>query len=174
MKKKIMSGFILGLCLLSVAGIGSLIVRDMARSPDDWMEKANTQIKENDYRGALLSLTRAAKGGNALAAYKLALLYDAGDKIPENRELAITYMAEALDAKLPDAFYVMAVWTERGYFGTVDINRAVALYEQAAQQGHINAMKSLIVLYGTGLDGIPANPERQSYWIERLNMGAKK
>ena len=173
MKKKFLSGFILALCLLSLLGVGSIIVRDLARSPDDWMTKAESQIKENDYRGALLSLTRAAKGGNAQAAYKLALLYDAGDKIPENRELAITYMAEALNAKLPDAFYVTAVWTERGYFGDVDTTRAVALYEQAAEKGHINAMKSLIVLYGTGLDGIPVNKDRQSYWINRLNQKGK-
>ena len=173
MKKKFLSGFVLALCLLSLVGVGSIIVRDLVRSPDDWMTKADSQIKENNYRGALLSLTRAAKGGNARAAYKLALLYDAGDKVPENRELAITYMTDALNANLPDAFYVTAVWTERGYFGAIDINRAVALYEQAAQQGHINAMKSLIVLYGTGLDGIPANPERQSYWIERLNKKGK-
>jgi len=173
MKKKFLSGFVLALCLLSLVGVGSIIVRDLVRSPDDWMTKAESQIKANDYRGALLSLTRAAKGANARAAYKLALLYDAGDKVPENRELAITYMRQAAQDNLPDALYVMAVWTERGYFGSVNTMDAVKLYESAAAGGHINAMKSLIVLYGTGLDGIPANPERQAYWIQRLNTKGK-
>lgn len=173
MKKKFLSGFVLGLCLVSVVWVGGIIGRDMMRSPADWMDKANAQIRENDYRGALLSLTRAAKGGEVQAAYKLALLYDAGDKIPENRELAITYMKQALDAKMPEAQYVTAVWIERGYFGEADVEKAVALYEQAAGQGHLNAMKSLIVLYGTGLDGIAANKERQEYWIQKLNMRGK-
>ena len=173
MKKKILSGFVLGLCLLSLVAVGGIIVRDLARSPADWMSKAEAQIKENDYRGALLSLTRAAKGGEAKAAYKLALLYDAGDKVPENRELAIEYMKKALEANMPEAQYVTAVWIERGYFGAVDMEKAVGLYEQAAEQGYQNAMKSLIVLYGTGLDGIPANKERQAYWIEKLNMKGK-
>ena len=173
MKKKILSGILLGLCFLSLIGVGSIIVRDMARSPADWMDKATQQMKNEDYRGALLSLTRAAKGGNTQAAYKLALLYDAGDKVPENRELAIEYMQKALNAKMPEAQYVMAVWIERGYFGDSDVNKAVTLYEQAAAQGYENAMKSLIVLYGTGLDGIAANKERQEYWIQRLNTKGK-
>ena len=173
MKKKILSAVLLGLCLLSLVWVGGILVQDLIRSPADWMNKASLQMKDEDYRGALLSLTRAAKGGEAKAAYKLALLYDAGDKVPENRELAIEYMKKALNAKMPEAQYVMAVWIERGYFGAVDVEKAVGLYEQAAEQGYQNAMKSLIVLYGTGLDGIPANKERQAYWIEKLNMRGK-
>ena len=173
MKKKILSGVLLALCVLSLGGVGFVIVRDMVRTPADWMEKATQQMKNEDYRGALLSLTRAAKGGEAKAAYKLALLYDAGDKVPENRDLAIEYMRKALGANMPEAQYVTAVWMERGYFGDPNVEKAVSLYEQAAEQGHENAMKSLIVLYGTGLDGIPANKERQAYWIENLNMKGK-
>ena len=173
MKKKFLSLFLLGLCLLSVVGIGLIIVRDMVRTPADWMNVGRAQMKAENYRGALVSLTRAAKGGEVQAAYQLGLLYDVGDKVPENRNLAIEHMKQAEKAGLADAQYALAVWTERGYFGDPDVAQAVALYEQAAEQGHQNAMKSLIVLYGTGLDGIPANKERQNYWIEKLNMKGK-
>ena len=173
MKKKILSGFVLGLCLLSMIAVGGLIVRDMMRSPADWLERGRAQMKAENYRGALLSLTRAAKSGEIQAAYQLGLLYDVGDKVPENRNLAIEYMKQAAESGLKEAQYALAVWTERGYFGEPNVAQAVSLYEQAAEQGHQNAMKSLIVLYGTGLDGIPANKERQEYWIQRLNTEGK-
>jgi len=173
MKKKDWSTFILILCLLSMIAVGGLVIRDMIRTPADWLARGREQMKEQNYRGALVSLTRAAKGGEVQAAYQLGLLYDVGDKIPENRNLAIEYMNQAAESGLKEAQYALAVWTERGYFGEVDVARAVSLYEQAAEQGHPNAMRSLIVLYGTGLDGIPANKERQAYWIEKLNMGRK-
>ena len=173
MKKKILSGFVLGLCLMSVIAVGGLIVRDMMRSPADWLARGREQIQAENYRGALVSLTRAAKGGEVMAAYQLGLLYDVGDKVPENRRLAMEYMKQAAESGLKEAQYALAVWTERGYFGNPDVAQAVRLYEQAAEQGHPNAMKSLIVLYGTGLDGIPANKERQNYWIQRLNTKGK-
>ena len=127
MKKKILSAVLLGLCLLSVVWVGGILVQDLMRSPTDWMNKASLQMKNEDYRGALLSLTRAAKGGEAKAAYKLALLYDAGTKIPENRSKAIALMTRAAKKQLPEAFYVLGVWAERGYMGNVNPKKIIAL-----------------------------------------------
>ena len=170
MKKKVLGRIVLILCLLSLAGIAFIIIRDMMRTPTDYMDLAHEQIKEKNYRMGVVSLLRAAKGGLPDADYELALLYNAGDKIPENREKAIQHMKQAADRDFAPAQYVLAVWMEQGYFGEVNVTDVVRLYEQAAQQGHQNAMKSLIVLYA-GLDNVPANRERQAYWMERLKKG---
>ena len=173
MKKKVFGKIILLLCLSSLVWVVVLIVRDMMRTPTDYLNLAHEQIKEKNYRMGVVSLLRASKGGLAEADYELALLYNAGDKIPENRPNAIEHMKKAADKGFAPAQYVLAVWTEQGYFGETDTAAAVRLYEQAATQGHQNAMKSLIVLYA-GLDNVPADKERQSYWMKRLNQEVKK
>ncbi len=101
------------------------------------------------------------------AFYTLALLYDAGDKIPENREKAKNYMMVAAQ-ELPEAQYALAVWIERGYFGTPDTTKAVALYEKAAHAGVPNAIKSLISIYHGGFGGFPQNIQKEQYWRKKL------
>ena len=101
------------------------------------------------------------------AQYELALLYDVGDKIPENRDKAINLMIEAAKV-LPQAKYALAVWIERGYLGKPNQAWAVALYEQAANSGIKNAIKSLIAIYHGGYGRFPDNIRREQYWRRRL------
>ena len=106
------------------------------------------------------------------AQYELALLYDVGDKIPENRDKAINLMMKAAKT-LPEAKYALAVWIERGYLGKPNQAWAVALYEQAAQAGIKNAMKSLISIYHGGYGRFPENIRREQYWRYRLKERRK-
>ena len=172
MKKKVFGKIVLALCLLSLAGIAFVVIRDMMRTPADYMNLAREQIKDKNYRTGVVYLLRASKGGMAEADYQLALLYNAGDKIPENRPKAVEHMRRAADRGLASAQYALAVWTEQGYFGEVNEVAAIRLYEQAANQGHKNAMKSLIVRYA-GIDGVSADKERQNYWMRKLNQKGK-
>ena len=103
-----------------------------------------------------------AQNKDVQAAYKLALMYDAGDRIPENRKQAIYWLQKAEQANLPEAQYVMAVWAERGYFGEAGDDLAVPLYEAAARQGHLNAMKSLANIF-RGIDETKYN-----YWMAKI------
>lgn len=121
-------------------------------------------------RKAELFLEKAATFGFAPAQYELALMYDVGDKIPENREKANSWMNLAAQKGLPEALYALGVWVERGYFGNADMKKVITLYEQAAQKGHLNAMRSLIVLYGDEIGEISANPERSAYWLNELKQ----
>ena len=113
-------------------------------------------------------LTKSANLGSVRSAYELALLYDVGDKIPEDREKAISYMLQAANAKNPDALYAMGVWAERGYMGDVPFGKIVSVYENAAELGQKNAMKSLIAIYSTGFGKFPYNVERANYWENKL------
>ena len=108
------------------------------------------------------SLIAKAEGGDVQAMYKLALMYDSGDRVPGNRKEAIKWMQKAENANLPDAQYVTAVWAERGYFGADGKDLAVPLYTAAARQGHLNAMKSLANIYRV------ADPEKSRYWMRRI------
>ncbi len=121
-------------------------------------------------RKAELFLEKAASFGFAPAQYELALMYDVGDKIPENREKANNWMNLAAQKELPEALYGLGVWIERGHFGKVDMEKVITLYEQAAQKEHLNAMRSLIVLYGDGVGEIPANLEKSTYWLNELKQ----
>lgn len=116
---------------------------------------------------AVFYYEQAAGLGSSEALYTLALLYDAGDKVPENRDKAKDYMTQAAQA-MPEAQYALAVWIERGYFGVPDSKRAVALYEKAAHAGIQNAIKSLISIYHGGFGGFPKNIEKEHYWRARL------
>ncbi|MDD3669596.1 MAG: tetratricopeptide repeat protein [Alphaproteobacteria bacterium] len=110
----------------------------------------------------------AASNGILPAQYQLALLYDVGDKVPENRDKAKVWMERAADGGLIDAVYALGVWHERGYYGAPNLDVAVPLYERAAQAGHLNAMKSLAAIYGSGYGAFPDNLEKSSHWMNEI------
>ena len=119
-------------------------------------------------------LEKSALLGSTRAAYELALLYDVGDLIPENRDKAIIYMIQAAEAGNADALYAMGVWAERGYMDEVPFGKIVKVYEMAAEKGQINAMKSLIAIYKGGYGEFPYNIERANFWIQKLKEAEKK
>ncbi len=127
-----------------------------------------------DGRKAEMFLERAALKGLPVAQYELALLYDTGDKIPENKMKAVAWMNEAAKAGHVDALYGLGVWVERGYLGQPDMGRVLALYEQAANQGQVQAMSSLIAIYFGGVSSLEPNRERADFWMEQLNKQMKR
>ena len=133
--------------------------------------KGENGIPQNMQK-AIFYYEQAASMHMSKAQYELALLYDVGDKVPENRDKAIHYMVEAAKV-LPEAKYALAVWIERGYFGNPNQAWAVALYEQAAHAGIKNAMKSLIAIYHGGYGRFPDNIRREQYWRRRLESKRK-
>ena len=119
---------------------------------------------------AAIFYEKAASAGLAEAQYQLALLYDTGDKIPENRSKALLWMNEAAKQGMPDALYGLGVWIERGYMGNdISMDKVVALYEVAAVQGQKNAMTSLVSIYASGHGRFPNNVEKATYWKARLD-----
>ncbi len=107
-------------------------------------------------------LLAKAQNKDAEAAYKLALLYDTGDRVPENRQRAIYWLQKAEQANLPDAQYVMAVWSERGYFGAASADLTIPMYEAAARQGHLLAMKSLANIYRE------TDLQKHQFWMNKI------
>lgn len=117
---------------------------------------------------AEMFLEQAALQNLPQAQYELALMYDVGDKILENREKAARWMNLAAQNGYIDAIYSLGVWVERGYLGEPDMQKVLALYEQAAQHGHIYAITSLIALYSGGSKKVEPNPEKATYWMNKI------
>ncbi len=121
-----------------------------------------------DGRRAEMFLEQAALQHVPQAQYELALMYDVGDKIPENRVKAIKWMNLAAQKGLSNALYGLGVWVERGYLGAPEMDKVIALYEQAAEQDNILAITSLIAIYSGGHSETLRNMEKATYWANKL------
>lgn len=153
------------LIFLSILAIALVIYHQHISQPKHCLS-AEVDVHHPDYVkcGPIVEqdLLAKAQNGDTQAAYKLALLYDIGDRVPENRERAIYWLQKAEQANLPDAQYVMAVWSERGYFGVASTDLTIPMYEAAARQGHLNAMKSLANIYRE------KDPEKHQFWMNKV------
>ena len=114
-------------------------------------------------------LEKSAKKGLAQAQYELALLYETGDKVPENQEKASFYMKEAALQNFAPAQYALAVWIERGYVLGMTQQEAFSFYEKAANQGYIPAQKGLALIYKMGGLGIQPDAEKAQYWMQQFS-----
>ncbi len=126
-----------------------------------------------DAKSAALNFEKSANLGYRHGQYMIALLYDRGEGVIENKQKALNWALLAAAQGDREATYASAVWLERGYSGKSEPYLAVSLYEKAAEQGHVNAMKSLISIYG-GDAGVPKNKERAEYWMNKLQETLQK
>lgn len=126
-----------------------------------------------DAKSAAVNFEKSANLGYRHGQYMIALLYDRGEGVIENKQKALNWALLAAAQGDREATYASAVWLERGYSGKSEPFLAVSLYEKAAEQGHVNAMKSLISIYG-GDAGVPKNKERAGYWMNKLQETVRK
>ena len=126
-----------------------------------------------DAKSAAVNFEKSANLGYRHGQYMIALLYDRGEGVIENKQKALNWALLAAAQGDREATYASAVWLERGYSGKSEPFLAVSLYEKAAEQGHVNAMKSLISIYG-GDAGVPKNKERAEYWMNKLQETVQK
>ena len=130
------------------------------------LEGKNEKAKANPKEAAFY-LENAANLGMKDAQYTLALLYDRGEGVIQDKHKALNWALLAAAQRDVKALYSCAVWLERGYSGKPEPHQALNFYEYAAAQGHQNAMATLISIYSGGTE-IPANKERAEYWKKQL------
>ena len=130
------------------------------------MEGKNKDKKANPAEAATY-FESAAYLGLSEAQYSLALLYDRGEGVAQDKRKALDWSLLAAAQGNVDAMYSSAVWLERGYSGESEPYLALNLYEAAAKSGHQNSMTTLISIYAGGTE-IPANKERSDYWKNQL------
>lgn len=179
----------------------------------EWYKKAIDTYEDDDYDDAMLGLGRsyrainnyseamkwlkkAANIGNAGAMNCIGLMYDSGEGVPENGNIALNWYQQAANAKMPIAMYNVAFayerqkkyslainWYEKALqylHDDADVNfrlaccyRQVKAYdnafeymETAASLGRVEAMNMLGLMYSNS-EGTEKNSELAIYWYEQ-------
>lgn len=130
--------------------------------------KKNEAKGMRDFEASKQFLTRSAELGLPQAQYELALLYDTGDKIKENRKQALFWMKKAADAGFVEAEYAYGVYLDRGYEAGQGISQAILYYEKAANKGHQRAIKGLALIYKMGAEGIAPDVDKSAFWMNKV------
>jgi localization factor PodJL len=100
-------------------------------------------------------LRNAANGGDAAAAYEIAVRFADGRGIPANSEEAARWFERASRDGLAPAQFRLGSLYEKGNGVKKDLGQARRLYAAAAAKGNAKAMHNLAVLYAEGIDGKP-------------------
>ncbi|HET9619186.1 MAG TPA: hypothetical protein VFP74_18620 [Pseudolabrys sp.] len=100
-------------------------------------------------------LRSAALGGNAAAAYEIAVRYSEGRGVQANAEEAARWYERAAGKGVALAQFRYAAMLEKGHGVRKDLAQARRLYLAAASKGNAKAMHNLAVLYAEGIEGKP-------------------
>lgn len=113
---------------------------------------------------ALRLLTLAAQAGHAPAAESLALIQmERGEEDEATHWIGVASAAGSVTAT-----YQQALWAANGRGGVADPSVARAAFQEAAEQGHPQAMFWLGRCWEVGFGG-PSSPDEAKRWFRRSN-----
>jgi TPR repeat protein len=110
---------------------------------DEDLAAAESAIVRGDYRDAVRELTPAAGRGSAKAQTMLGALYQTGQGVSQDLEMAASLYGKAAQAGDAAAQFNLANLYSLGEGVLPDDDRARHWYEQAAAQGHAGAQQNL-------------------------------
>ena len=111
-----------------------------------------------------------ANAGDADAAFRLGLLADLGQGMPEDAETAYRWYRRAAEAGQAQAEFNVAVMQDSGRGTAHDVASAAAWYARAAARGNHRAQYNLGLLYNVG-DGVPRNQAAARAWFHLAAAG---
>ena len=138
-------------------------------SPEEYFKKGLEQRSINRPIVAATYFEKAAQKGYHPAQYQLALMYDRGEGVPENKQKALFWAIQSAKMADPEALFTVAVWLERGYSGKEDFPMALSFYELSATAGNPKAMASLISIYQGGAEDLSPDIQKATFWRQKLN-----
>jgi localization factor PodJL len=109
-------------------------------------------------------LRRAADRGLAMAQYRLAKLYERGEGVPTDLNLARQWTERAAGAGNRRAMHDLGVYFARGEGAPLDEAAAFRWFRQAAELGVADSQYNLGVLYQQGR-GVGASPSEAMFWF---------
>ena len=129
----------------------------------------------NDIARALLpaGLQSAAKAGNAVAAYDIAVRLLDGKGVPRDPKAAAKWLEKAAAGGLAPAEYRLGSLYEKGTGVAVDLNKARALYLRAAEKGNAKAMHNLGVLVADSGSGKPDYVTAAAWFRRAADLGVR-
>ncbi|HKR19510.1 MAG TPA: tetratricopeptide repeat protein [Stellaceae bacterium] len=111
-------------------------------------------------------LEQRAKTGDAVAEYRLGVLYALGQGVKQDYAHAAQLFKSAANGGVAEAQYNVAVMYSEGMGVQRDPAQAVTWYEKAAEQGNANAAFNLGVAYSNGA-GVQQNIQEAARWFRR-------
>ncbi|MGE0740622.1 MAG: hypothetical protein AB7O98_04705 [Hyphomonadaceae bacterium] len=109
-------------------------------------------------------LRRAADRGFAMAQYRLAKLYERGEGVPTDLNIARQWTERAAAAGNRRAMHDLGVYFARGEGAPLDEAAAFRWFRQAAELGVADSQYNLGVLYQQGR-GVNASPSEALFWF---------
>ncbi len=109
-------------------------------------------------------LRQSANQGLAMAQYRLAKLYERGEGVPADLNMARSWTERAAAAGNRRAMHDLGVYFARGEGAPLDEAAAFRWFRQAAELGVADSQFNLGVLYQQGR-GVGANPAEALFWF---------
>ena len=116
---------------------------------------------------------RAAELGDASAQFKMALMYDRGNGMPQDYTEAVRWYRKSAEQGFVEAQYNLGSMYDSGVGVPQEYAEAVIWYRKAAEQGHASAQKNLAVKYGKG-QGVPQSHAEAYVWLSIAAMSGNK
>ena len=101
---------------------------------------------EDNYKKAYEYYSHSANNGNVNGYVGLGVMYLFGRHIKTDYTKAGKYLDMGVEADLPWAIYVRGYMFECGKGEKINLDKAIALYERAAELGHVSAQQQLDVI----------------------------
>lgn len=112
------------------------------------------------------ALRKAAKQGDTTAQFELGVLYNDGEAITQDHNLARYWWHLSAEQGNAPAQNNLGFMYEQGVGAPKDFDKALHWYHKAAEQGHDQAQANLGMMYGSG-DDVPQDYVKALYWLEK-------
>ena len=137
--------------------------RDALGEAKRTLDRARAAHSKNDYRTAVRLYLPLAQGGDATAQFNLGVMYDEGQGVPRDDQLAWHWYRKAADQGCAEAEFNIGVMYASGQGVPKDFKQAADWYRKAAVQGFVEAQRALANLYLSG-QGVPKSETQSKYW----------
>ena len=121
--------------------------------------------QRGDYASALARYEDAAKNGDRLAQFNLAMMLLRGDGRSVDLDTGVFWLTKAADAGMAQAQYSLGLLYESGIGVTRSLSAATDWWKKAAEQGHTEAQVQLATQYFLGR-GAPKDWKLAAKWYE--------
>ena len=123
----------------------------------DYFTDARTAYHNKDYKNSISILDKACQNGTSDACFVLGIMYDTGEVVKQDSDLAVTLYTKACDASMSKSCGRLGTIYFHGISVTKDQQRGKALYTKACDNGHAESCIRLGGIYENS-DGVEDRP----------------
>jgi hypothetical protein len=141
-----------------------LLILRFLRFPVPAWVYADDSLDQGDYKIAFEKIYSLAKKGHADAQFKLGVMYEVGQSVPQNYEEAFEFYRMSAEQGHANAQNSLGWMYENGFGVPKNCKEAVKWYRLSADQGMDKAQYNLGIMYGKGLGVIQDHVEAHKWF----------